>query len=118
MLELEEDGQGYRLSPARVVTFRGRTAELAVSCTGPRHLGVKVRTTNPGLFHVSPHTASLGPGQQVTIRIRTSGSGDTVTNQQFQLSFLQTEVIVKFRKVPLAVLVETLKCSRLIDVWV
>ena len=92
MLELEEDGQGYRLSPARVVTFRGRTAELAVSCTGPRHLAVKVRTTNPGLFHVSPHTASLGPGQQVTIRIRTSGSGDTVTNQQFQLSFLQTEV--------------------------
>ena len=53
---------------------------------------VQVRTTNPGLFHVSPHTASLGPGQQVTIRIRTSGSGDTVTNQQFQLSFLQTEV--------------------------
>jgi len=91
VLELEEDGQGYRLSPARVVTFRGRTAELAVSCTGPRHLAVKVRTTNPGLFHVSPHTASLGPGQQVTIRIRTSGSGDTVTNQQFQLSFLQTE---------------------------
>ena len=35
MLELEEDGQGYRLSPARVVTFRGRTAELAVSCAAP-----------------------------------------------------------------------------------
>ena len=65
-----------------------------------------MRTTNPGLFHVSPHTASLGPGQQVTIRIRTSGSGDTVTNQQFQLSFLQTEVIVKFREVPLAALLD------------
>ena len=67
---------------------------------------MQVRTTNPGLFHVSPHTASLGPGQQVTIRIRTSGSGDTVTNQQFQLSFLQTEVIVKFREVPLAALLD------------
>ena len=67
---------------------------------------MQVRTTNPALFHVSPHTASLGPGQQVTIRIRTSGSGDTVTNQQFQLSFLQTEVIVKFREVPLAALLD------------
>ena len=67
---------------------------------------MQVRTTNPGLFHVSPHTASLGPGQQVTIRIRTSGSGDTVTNQQFQLSFLQTEVIVKFREVPMVALLD------------
>ena len=56
MLELEEDGQGYRLSPARVVSFRGRTAELAVSCTGPRHLAVKVSsgtgTEVPRKFHI------------------------------------------------------------------
>ena len=89
--------QGYRLSPARTLVFspgpgaRVMTAELLISNTGVEFLSVKVRTTNPALFHVSPHTKCLEPDQSATIRIRTTGSTDLVAFQQFQLSLLQTE---------------------------
>ena len=95
--ETEGELQGYRLSPARTLVFspgpgaRVMTAELVISNTGSEFLSVKVRTTNPALFHVTPHTACLEPERSVTIRIRTTSSTDLVAFQQFQLSLLQTE---------------------------
>ena len=70
---------------------RVMAAELVISNTGAEFLSVKVRTTNPALFHVTPHTACLEPEKSVTIRIRTTASTDLVAFQQFQLSLLQTE---------------------------
>ena len=95
--ETEGELQGYRLSPARTLVFspgpgaRVMTTELVISNTGAEFLSVKVRTTNPALFHVTPHTACLEPEKSVTIRIRTTASTDLVAFQQFQLSLLQTE---------------------------
>ena len=95
--ETEGELQGYRLSPARTLVFspgpgaRVMAAELVISNTGAEFLSVKVRTTNPALFHVTPHTACLEPERSVTIRIRTTASTDLVAFQQFQLSLLQTE---------------------------
>ena len=95
--ESEGEVQGYRLSPARTLVFspgpgaRVMTAELVISNTGAEFLSVKVRTTNPALFHVTPHTACLEPERSVTVRIRTTSSADLVAFQQFQLSLLQTE---------------------------
>ena len=95
--ETEGELQGYRLSPARTLVFspgpgaRVMTTELVISNTGAEFLSVKVRTTNPALFHVTPHTACLEPEKSVTIRIRTTASTDLVAFQQFKLSLLQTE---------------------------
>ena len=96
--ELQPGQPGYTLSPARTLVFRPgpgqarvMAAQLVISNTGAEFLSVKVRTTNPALFHVTPHTACLEPDKSVTIRIRTTASTDLVAFQQFQLSLLQTE---------------------------
>lgn len=96
--ELGDDSQGYKVIPGKVLVFsssspnsKHQVSDLTISNTGEMYLAVKVRTTNPTMFLVSPHTACLAPGQKISIRIQTNKSIDQVSQQQFQLAFIQTD---------------------------
>ena len=73
--ESGDDSQGYKVNPGKVLVFsssspnsKHQVSDLTISNTGEMYLSVKVRTTNPTMFLVSPHTACLAPGQKISIR--------------------------------------------------
>ena len=95
---------GYKISPGSLLKFVPVSqtselleAELSLTNTATTHLAVKVKTTEPGMFRVRPHLTSLGPQQEVKIKIETTGGGlggqshSLLNIQQFQLVLAQTE---------------------------
>ena len=71
----ESSNEDFSVTPSKIIQFtstsssRHQSSSINVSNTGKMFLGVKVRTTNPALFNVSPHTSCLAPGDSVSIRL-------------------------------------------------
>ena len=68
-----DESQGFKVTPSKILMFSPSSnnrhdSSINITNTGEMFLAVKLRTTNPALFNVSPHTACLAPGQQINIR--------------------------------------------------
>jgi len=118
--EEDSSNEEYSVTPSKILQFtstassRHQSSSISVSNTGKMFLGVKVRTTNPALFNVSPHTSCLSPGDSVSIRIQTSGNIEQVNHQQFQLAFIESDTKLAPEQLAAVFSNKSINCKRMI----